>query len=128
MKYLISKFVNASFEETLLNLKQELGNEEFIVLSELDLKDILNEKLEVEIGNHKILNIFNPAIVYKGLTVDRDISVMFPFSMAVRELKGGRIRICVINYSIAMRFFSGNDLIAAASATTNKLKRILSKL
>lgn len=128
MKYLLSKFVSASFEETLLNLKKELRNEEFIVLSELDFKDILNKKLQVEIGNHKILNIFNPAIVYKALRVDRDIGVMIPFSLAVRELKGGRIRICVINYSVAMRFFSENDLIGAASATTNKLKRILSKL
>lgn len=128
MKYLISKFINYPFEKTLLNLKKELGNEEFMILSELDLKNILNEKLKVEIGNHKILSIFNPAIVYKGLTVDRDIGVMFPFNLAVRELKNGRTRISVVNYSIAMRFFSDNDLIAAASAATNKLKRILSKL
>jgi len=51
-------------------LKKELEYEEFVVLSELDLKDILNEKLEAEVGNHKILSIFNPAIEYKGLTVD----------------------------------------------------------
>ena len=51
-------------------MKKELEYEEFVVLSELDLKDILNEKLEAEVGNHKILSIFNPAIEYKGLTVD----------------------------------------------------------
>lgn len=128
MKYTLSKFVKTSFKETLIKLKRELINENFIVLRELDLRDILNKKLEVEIGNYKIIHIYNPLIAYKALLVDKDIGLMLPFSIVIRELKNNQIRISVVNYSIAMRIFSDKDLIIASSAVSNKLKRILAKL
>lgn len=128
MKYTLTKFVKTSFKETLIKLKRELINEDFIVMRELDLRDMLNKKLEVEIGNYKIFNIYNPLITYKALLVDKDVGLMLPFSIVVRELKNNQIRICAVNYSIAMRIFSDKDLIIAASAISNKLKKILAKL
>lgn len=128
MKYILSKFVRTSFKETLIRLKRELRNEDFIVLKELDLRNILSKKLEVEIGNYRIIHIYNPLITYNALLADKDIGLMLPFSIVIRELKNNQIRICVVNYSIAMRLLSDHDLIIAASAVSNKLKKILAKL
>lgn len=128
MHYLLSQFARTSFDDTLTKLGIELRKEGFSLLTEINLSETSRKELNTEIGNHKILKIFKPAIVNKGLTVDSDISLMFPFSMAVRELKNVMIRICVLNYSIAMRIFSQYDVNTAAAIISNKLKRILSRI
>ncbi len=128
MHYLLSQFARTSFDDTFTKLGVVLKKEGFGLLTELNLSETIRKELNAEIDNHKILNIFNSAIANKGLIVDSDISLMFPFSMAVRELKSVMIRICVLNCSIAMRMFNQYDVNTAASIIANKLKRILSRI
>jgi len=128
MYYILSQFARTSFDDTFTKLGVVLKKEGFGLLTELNLSETIRKELNAEIDNHKILNIFNSAIANKGLIVDSDISLMFPFSMAVRELKSVMIRICVLNCSIAMRMFNQYDVNTAASIIANKLKRILSRI
>ena len=128
MHYLLSQFARTSFDDTFTKLGVVLKKEGFGLLTELNLSETIRKELNAEIDNHKILNIFNSAIANKGLIVDSDISLMFPFSMAVRELKSVMIHICVLNYSIAMRIFRQYDVNTAASIISNKLRKILDTL
>lgn len=128
MHYLLSQFARTSFDDTFTKLGVVLKKEGFGLLTELNLSETIRKELNAEIDYHKILNIFNSAIANKGLIVDSDISLMFPFNMAVRELKSVMIRICVLNCSIAMRIFNQYDVNTAASIIANKLKRILSRI
>lgn len=128
MKYILSKLVKTSFNLTLFNIKKELRNEGFIVLKEMDLKNILNTNTKGETKNYIIINITNKLILNQALLADKDIGVLFPFNIILRELINGQVRICVINYSIAMRIFSQYNVIVAASTISNKLKRVFAKL
>jgi len=128
MYYILSQFARTSFDDTFTKLGVVLKKEGFGLLTELNLSETIRKELNAEIDNHKILNIFNSAIANKGLIVDSDISLMFPFSMAVRELKSVMIHICVLNYSIAMRIFRKYDVNTAASIISNKLRKILDTL
>jgi len=128
MYYILSQFARTSFDDTFTKLGVVLKKEGFGLLTELNLSETIRKELNAEIDNHKILNIFNSAIANKGLIVDSDISLMFPFSMAVRELKSVMIHICVLNYSIAMRIFRQYDVNTAASIISNKLRKILDTL
>ncbi|MCC7159122.1 MAG: hypothetical protein IT281_06265 [Ignavibacteria bacterium] len=127
MKYILKTFVKSTFQETLIRLKRELSIEDFIILEELSLSDILNKKMEVGI-NYKILVIYHPFILYDGILTDKEAGVLIPFSLVIRELKNSSILICVMNYSIAMKLFSEYGFLKPASATTSKLKKILAKM
>ncbi len=127
MKYILTKYTKSDFEITVKNLRKELETEGFIIINELNLKDLFNDNKNYKLNNYTLFIVYNPLILFKGIQLDKESSLMIPFNIAVRELRNASIRISVMNYSIAMRIFSERDLLVPASITTNKLKKVLSK-
>ncbi|HMQ97524.1 MAG: DUF302 domain-containing protein [Ignavibacteria bacterium] len=127
MKYLLTKYTKSNFEVAVRILRKELESEGFIIINELNVKDVFKDNLNYKLSNYKLFIVYNPLILFKGIQLDKESSLLIPFNIAIRELKNASIRISVMNYSIAMRIFSERDLLIPASITTNKLKKVLAK-
>lgn len=127
MKYLLTKYTKSNFEVAVRILRKELESEGFIIINELNIKDIFKDNLNYKLSNHTLFIVYNPLVLFKGIQLDKESSLLIPFNIAIRELKNANIRISVMNYSITMRIFSERDLLIPASITTNKLKKVLAK-
>jgi uncharacterized protein (DUF302 family) len=55
MSYYFSKITDASFEEILTKVADELKKEGFGILTEIDVKETLKKKLDVNFQKYKIL-------------------------------------------------------------------------
>ena len=128
MKYLISKFVKTSFNDTMTKVGNELKKEGFIVLTEIDITETIKKKLDVDFGNYKIIGACHPLITYRALLVDKDIGVMFPCNFVIRELINGQIRVSAINPITAMRAARNYKLSVIASEISHKLNKVLDNL
>ena len=60
MSYYFSKTLQLSFDEAVDTVTQELKNGGFGILTEIDVKETLKEKLDVDFRKYKILGACNP--------------------------------------------------------------------
>src|SRR5450756_1629761 len=89
MAYYFTKTVARSFDETLAKLTDELKKEGFGILTEIDVKETLKEKLNVDFRRYKILGTCNPPLAHRALTIEPGIGLLLPCNVVIEEYDGG---------------------------------------
>ena len=74
-----------SFEEAIELVTTELKKEGFGVLTEIDVKETLKNKIDVDFKKYKILGACNPHFAYKALQSEDKIGVFLPCNVIVEE-------------------------------------------
>ena len=69
MNYGYKRQINQTFEQTEQNLRQALTEEDFRVITEIDVKNIFKQKLNYDYKKYKILGVCEPNTVYKALSI-----------------------------------------------------------
>jgi uncharacterized protein (DUF302 family) len=117
-----------SFSEIKLKLIESLKNEGFGVLTEIDLKETMKNKLDKDYLPHTILGACNPNYADKVLTIDAHTSVMLPCNVTIRGLENGKIEVSSINPSAAMQAVGDVNIIPIANEVQAKLLNVLNQL
>ncbi|MGB6339229.1 MAG: DUF302 domain-containing protein, partial [Candidatus Aminicenantaceae bacterium] len=86
MSYYFNKTVKGSFEEVLKKVTVSLKNEGFGILTEIDVKEALKKKMDVNFRKYKILGACNPHFAYKALQTEDKIRTMLPCNVIVQEI------------------------------------------
>lgn len=127
MNYDIKKSVEYGFDEAVEKVRAELVKEGFGIITEINVKDTLKEKLDVDFDNYIILGACNPAFAYKALITQRDIGLLLPCNVIIYEKKG-TVFVSSINPLISMNFISNADLDEIAKEIRDKLIRVIDKV
>lgn len=75
-KYVFSRTADLTFDQALEKTRAALKEEGFGVLSEIDIKEKLKEKLDVDFRRYTILGACNPPLAYK--TLQEEINIGLP--------------------------------------------------
>jgi uncharacterized protein (DUF302 family) len=78
-----------TYEETLARVPELLKTEGFGVLTRIDMKATMKEKLGVDFRRYQILGACNPNYAHKALGVDLGAGVMLPCNVLVWEADDG---------------------------------------
>jgi uncharacterized protein (DUF302 family) len=97
MNYYNSKCVEYSFNEAILKITEELQKEGFGVLTEIDVKETLKKKIDVDFRNYKILGACNPTFAHKALLEEANIGVLMPCNVIVQEMEEGKVEVSTVN-------------------------------
>lgn len=76
------------FASTRARLSTALADQGFGVLTRIDLRETLHEKLGVEHEAHEILGVCNPPLAHQALTIDPDVALLLPCSITLRDVGG----------------------------------------
>ena len=125
--YGYKKKVNATFDEALQRTKEELQKEGFGVLTEIDVKAILQKKLNVEFDNYMILGACNPPFAYQALEAEKDIGLLLPCNVIVYEHKG-KTFVSAILPTVAMSMVDNEKLRGIAIQVEQKLKKVVDSI
>ena len=87
--YGIRKTVDLPWAETVTRTKQALQDQGFGVLSEIDMREKLREKLGVETPPYVILGACNPPLAWKALQAVPEIGLLLPCNVIVYESADG---------------------------------------
>lgn len=128
MSYHTSKTVNFTYEDAIKKVTDELKKEGFGILTEIDVKETLKKKLDVDFRKYKILGACNPPLAYKALSTEENIGVMLPCNVIVQESPDGTVRVSAINPMVAMQSVGNENLNEVASQVSSKLKRAIDSL
>ena len=127
MEYGFSKIVDQPFEETVEKVTEELKKVGFGVLTEIDVKDTMKKKLNVDFKNYKILGACNPPIAHKALQIEEELGLLLPCNVIVYE-KEGKCAVSVFNPMIMTQLIDNKEMIAIAEEVKSKLLTVLEKV
>jgi uncharacterized protein (DUF302 family) len=126
-KYGFSKTVDVPYEEAVEKARAALKAEGFGVLSEIDIKEKLKEKLGVDFRNYVILGACNPPLVYKTLQEEINIGLLLPCNVIVYEEESGTV-VCAVDAAKMLSVVGNPKLEATASRVNEKLRRVIDGL
>jgi uncharacterized protein (DUF302 family) len=84
--YTLSATLERPYEETVQAVRGALRAQGFGVLTEIDLRATLAEKLGVEVAPQVILGACRPQLAHEALQVDPSIAAVLPCNVVVRAL------------------------------------------
>ncbi|TNC26473.1 DUF302 domain-containing protein [Amycolatopsis alkalitolerans] len=87
----ISVRVGVPFDEAVERTRAALKEQGFGVLTEIDMQKTMREKLGEETERYVILGACNPPLAHRALGVDRQIGLLLPCNVVVRETEGGTL-------------------------------------
>ena len=125
--YGYSKKVNIDFEQAIESVKEELKNVGFGVLTEVDIKSTLKNKIDVEIENYTILGACHPQSAYQSIQLEIEIGLMLPCNVIVYQ-KNKEVFVSAIKPSVAMGMIKKEALAAVASDIETLLKSVIDNL
>ena len=123
MTYYFSKTMNASFEEAVEKIKDELKKEGFGILTEIDVKETLKKKLDVDFRKYRILGACNPPFAHKALLAEDKIGTMLPCNVIVQEISEGVTEIAAIDPVASMQAVGNPRLKEIAEEIQAKLRK-----
>ncbi|HSR17518.1 MAG TPA: DUF302 domain-containing protein [Ignavibacteriaceae bacterium] len=128
MSYYFSKIISGSFEAALNKITEGLKQEGFGILTEIDVKEILKKKLDVDFKRYKILGACNPPFAYKALQEEDKIGTMLPCNVVIIEQGENEIEVSAIDPIASMEAVKNPQLADVANTIRNKLKKAVDNL
>ena len=113
-----------SFSEAVARAREALQAQGFGVLCEIDIKEKLKEKLNVDFRNYVILGACNPPLAYQTLQVELDIGLLLPCNVVVYEQDNGSV-VAAIDASKMLSVVGNPQLEATAQEVNEKLRRVI---
>ena len=124
MKYGYKRNVPLPFGEAVEKVRGELSQEDFGVLTEIDVKATLKKKLNVDYENYLILGACNPPLALKALQAETAIGLCLPCNVIVYE-EGGKVFVSAIMPTVAMRVVGNLSLADLGKMVEDKLKKVV---
>ncbi|WP_053976304.1 DUF302 domain-containing protein [Mangrovimonas xylaniphaga] len=128
MSYYFSTNTKGTFDETIDKVTALLKQEGFGILTEIDMKQTLKNKLDVDIKKYKILGACNPPFAYKALQAENKIGTMLPCNFIVQELEPNQIEVSCINPMVSMQAVGNETLKDVAQEVSSKLENVIKNL
>jgi uncharacterized protein (DUF302 family) len=127
MSYYFAKTLNVPFDQAVEIAIAALKQRGFGVLTRIDVKSTLKEKLDVEFRPYVILGACNPRMAHQALQAEDKIGTMLPCNVIVQELDG-KSEVAAVDPVASMQAIDNDTLAATARKVRDELKAIIQSL
>ena len=127
VEYGVGRYLDEPYEITLPRVVEALKAEGFGIITEIDVKETMKEKLDVDVPHHVILGACNPKLAHAALEVEPDLGVLLPCNVVVYATDKGT-RVTAVNAGAMLGMVGNEDLAPIAVQVQEKLDRVLESL
>jgi uncharacterized protein (DUF302 family) len=124
MQYGFSKITDYSFEQAIEKVTEELKKEGFGVLTSIDVKETLKNKIDVDFKQYTILGACNPKLAYGALQVEEELGLLLPCNVIVYA-KNGKTVVSIFDPKVMTMVIENPDMKPVAEGVKSKLKKVL---
>jgi uncharacterized protein (DUF302 family) len=125
--FTLRKVTTHSYEEVLGRVPELLQAEGFGILTEIDVKATLKQKLGADFRKYKILGACNPQLAHQVLSSDLEVGTMLPCNVVVYEGDDGKAVVLAIDPMQAIA--AANPAVRPiAEQVKERLGRVLERL
>ena len=127
-KYGFTKVVNLGYQEAIEKVTEELNKEGFGILTEIDVKETLKKKLDVDFKPYKILGACNPPFAHEALKSEEQIGLMLPCNVIVYVNDKSKTVVAAVDPMASMQAVKNDKLDEVAETIQSKLKKVINGL
>jgi uncharacterized protein (DUF302 family) len=127
VEYGVGRHLDEPYETALPRVLEALKREGFGVITEIDVKKTMKEKLDVDGQPHIILGACNPKLAHAALEVEPDLGVLLTCNLAGYEVVGGT-HDTAVNAGAMLGMVGNEQLAPIAEEVQERLDRVLESL
>lgn len=120
--------VDSGVDRVLQKLPQLLERDGFIILSSIDIAQILKERLNIDYRRYHILGVANPPHILKALDVEQELGLLLPNNIVVYQKPGGGAIVGTVRLTIILMLTQNDNLKEVAQFLETKLKMIIDEI
>lgn len=125
--YGLSTQLALPYEEALARTRAALATEGFGVLTEIDVRETLKKKLDVEFRPYVILGACNPPLAHQALSSELEIGLLLPCNLIVYQGERRDESVVAALDPVEQLKISGNpELGEVAREVRARIERVLS--
>lgn len=128
MAYYFLATISLPFADAVEVVTQALKDRGFGVLTSIDVRQTLKDKLSVDFPRYTILGACNPQMAYKALQKEPRIGTMLPCNVIVREIKAGEVEVAAVDPVASMQAIENSELGVIASEVRGLLQEVVNSL
>ena len=117
-----------SFDEAIQTTVDALKIEGFGVLTQIDVKTTLKDKINVDFRRYVILGACNPTLAHRALSANPDVGLLLPCNITVQEAEGGVVVTAVDPIQMLGVLQEEPAVKAVAVEAKTRLERVISSL
>ncbi len=122
-------YLETDFATAVDAVTAELKKEGFGVLTEIDVKATLKQKIDVDFRPYKILGACNPPLAHKALSAAPEVGMLLPCNVTVAQEEDGCILISFLDPEIMLSLMNDNPAIAEVTQDAKaRLARVATAL
>ena len=123
MSYTINRMFNGStIDDIEARARSALADNGFGVLTEIDVKATMKNKLDAEMRPYRILGACNPKMALEAIGMERRVGAMLPCNVILREVDGG-VEVGAVDPVASMQAIDNPELHAVAAQVRDLLKK-----
>ena len=123
INYGFTKELDIPYETVITQVREALKKEGFGVLTEIDVKEKMKEKLSLDFRKYIILGACNPLNAHQAILAEENIGLMLPCNVIIYE-RGNKIVLSIIRPMVAMQMIANPALRSIAENVEVKLKKV----
>jgi uncharacterized protein (DUF302 family) len=119
---------DAPLDEAIDRTKEALKSEGFGVLTTIDVRQTLHDKLGVNFEPYVILGACNPSLAHRALLAEHDLGLLLPCNVIVYE-REGRSTVSIVDPAQMLGMVGDNPALATvADEASARLRRVVATL
>ncbi len=117
-----------AYDEAVERTTTALKDEGFGVLTSIDVKATMKQKLDKDFRRYVILGACNPPLAHRALTAELEIGLLLPCNVIVYETTPGKSVVAAMAPLPAMEMVGNPELHEVAKEADARLRRALAAL
>ncbi|WP_135305723.1 DUF302 domain-containing protein [Haloarcula amylovorans] len=125
--YTIRYRVDGEFDDTVAAVEDELAEEGFGVLCDIDVQATLKKKLDEEFRQYRILGACNPSMAHEALQEELELGALLPCNVIVYE-RDDAVGVSAVDPEVMLSVADNDALDPIAEDVGERLTRVLEAL
>jgi len=122
--YSFGTTIKATEEEAVEKVTNALKDEGFGVLTEINVKNVMKAKIDVDMNPYRILGACNPHLARQAIEAEPDIGLLLPCNVLVRDEGNGDVFVGFMDPNAVLTLVDKPEVGELAKQVREKLERV----
>ena len=123
-----SKKVILDFDIAIQKVTELLKSHGFGIITQVDVKETLKNKIDVDFRPYRILGACNPKFAHNALTTFDKAGIMMPCNVVVQQHEDGSVEVTLVNPESMVRSMPDSGLHDFACEVTEVMRTVFKEL